>query len=100
MESTRAGSRPVKTPVAARNRDPVLQVLHEVLPAEGGVLEIASGTGEHVAHFDRSLKSRDPDWGVRDIDDLTALASANGLRFVRSVAMPANNQSLIFEMTP
>jgi SAM-dependent methyltransferase len=50
--------------------------------------------------FDRSLKSRDRDWGVRDMDDLTALASANGLRFVRSVAMPANNRSLIFEKTP
>jgi cyclopropane fatty-acyl-phospholipid synthase-like methyltransferase len=196
------------SPAAARNRDPVLQVLREVLPAKGGVLEIASGTGEHVAHFakhlpglrwqptefdetsrlsvrawiahetlsnvaapigidasttdwgvedqrfdailsmnmihiapwaaavglfmgagrllkpggilflygafkqggvhnapsneefDRSLKSHDPDWGVRDIDDLSALASANSLRFVRSVVMPANNQSLIFEKRP
>jgi cyclopropane fatty-acyl-phospholipid synthase-like methyltransferase len=195
------------SPAAARNRDPVLQVLREVLPAEGSVLEIASGSGEHVTYFakhlpglrwqpsefdersrrsvrawiaheassnvaapigidasttdwgiedrrfdailsmnmihiapwavavglfmgagrllepggilflygpfkqggvhharsneefDRTLRSRDPDWGVRDIDDLTALASANGLRFVRSVAMPANNQSLIFEKT-
>ena len=83
------------SPAAARNRDPVLQVLREVLPAEGGVHNAPSNE-----EFDRSLKSHDPDWGVRDIDDLTALASANSLRFVRSVAMPANNQSLIFEKTP
>jgi cyclopropane fatty-acyl-phospholipid synthase-like methyltransferase len=192
------------SPTAARNREPLLHVLRDLLPAEGSVLEIASGSGEHVAYFakhslglrwqpserdeasrrsvrawiahealsnvaepiaidasaadwgvedqrfdaivsmnmihiapwaaavglfrgagrllkpggflflygafkqggvhnapsneefDRTLKSRDPGWGVRDIDDLTALASANSLRFARSVAMPANNQSLIF----
>src|SRR5262245_24518089 len=43
------------SPAAARNRDPVLRVLREVLPAEGRVLEIASGSGEHVAHFAKHL---------------------------------------------
>ena len=38
-------------PAAARNRGPILDVLREILPDEGRVLEIASGTGEHVAHF-------------------------------------------------
>jgi hypothetical protein len=38
-------------PAAARNRGPILDVLREILPGEGLVLEIASGTGEHVAHF-------------------------------------------------
>ncbi|HEX8669441.1 MAG TPA: DUF938 domain-containing protein [Allosphingosinicella sp.] len=35
----------------ARNREPIAAVLREVLPEEGTVLEVASGTGEHAAHF-------------------------------------------------
>ena len=38
-------------PSAARNRDPILSVLRRTLPAAGTVLEIASGTGEHVCAF-------------------------------------------------
>ncbi len=38
-------------PSASRNRDPILDSLASHLPASGLVLEIASGTGEHVAHF-------------------------------------------------
>jgi hypothetical protein len=40
---------------AARNRDAILAVLRLVLPAAGTVLEIASGTGEHAAHFATGL---------------------------------------------
>ncbi len=42
-------------PSAARNRDAILGVLRDVLPARGLVLEIASGTGEHVLHFAQNL---------------------------------------------
>lgn len=38
-------------PAAARNRDPILNVLAAVLPRSGVILEVASGTGEHIAHF-------------------------------------------------
>jgi hypothetical protein len=38
-------------PSALRNRDPILAVLRDVLPPAGLVLEIASGSGEHVIHF-------------------------------------------------
>lgn len=194
------------SPSAARNREPVLQVLRDILPASGRALEIASGTGEHItffashlpdwqwqpsdpdddsrrsiaawtatedlpnvapplaidsgavawgvegqapfdallslnmvhiapwsaaqglfagagrllrpggllflygpfreggvhnapsnAEFDRSLKSRNPEWGVRDIDALQDLAHANSLALIRRLAMPANNRSLVFE---
>lgn len=36
-------------PAAARNRDPILDVLRPLLPLSGLVLEVASGTGEHTA---------------------------------------------------
>lgn len=43
------------SPSAARNRGPILAVLTHVLPELGEVLEVASGTGEHVAHFAAAL---------------------------------------------
>lgn len=38
-------------PATERNREPIAAVLAETLPAAGRVLEVASGTGEHCAHF-------------------------------------------------
>lgn len=53
-------------PATERNRDPIVAVLAEVLPEEGMVLEVASGTGEHVAAFAQrfpriSWQPSDPD---------------------------------------
>src|SRR5882757_1294677 len=193
-------------PAAARNRDPILVVLRDVLPAAGTVLEIASGSGEHAIHFaaalphlawqptdpdaqargsiaahaaqaglanllpplaldaaapvwpvthadaivtinmihispwratqglmagaarllaagsllylygpyrehgrhtaasnaafDESLKARDPEWGVRDLDAVVALAAEHGFSLQRTVPMPANNLSVIFHRNP
>ena len=193
-------------PAVARNRDPILAVLREVLAAPGTVLEIASGSGEHAVHFasalphlvwqptdpdaearrsisahaaqaslpnllpplaldaaaaawpvtqadaivsinmihiapwsaaeglmagaarllppdsplylygpfrehgrhtapsnaafDESLKARDPAWGVRDLDEVVALAGRHGLALTRTVAMPANNLSVVFRRNP
>ena len=42
-------------PAATRNRGPIFNVLRSILPCSGPVLEIASGTGEHVVHFARAL---------------------------------------------
>lgn len=38
-------------PATLRNRDAILAVLERILPADGRVLEIASGSGEHIVHF-------------------------------------------------
>jgi len=46
--------------------------------------------------FDRSLRARDPRWGVRDVRELTAAAGEHGLVLRGAVAMPANNHSLLY----
>jgi hypothetical protein len=189
-------------PAAERNRQPILEVLRRVLPAQGLVLEVASGTGQHASYFaqhlpslrwqpteasfearqsiaswvdesaldnllppleldvrsapwplaeadavlcinmihispwattealffgsrhvlqagaalitygpyrlhghhtapsnaafDGDLRSRDPRWGVRDIDELTDLAERTGFSLERRVDMPANNMTLVW----
>jgi hypothetical protein len=189
-------------PSAERNKQPILEVLARVLPATGRVLEIGSGTGQHVAHFakalpdltfqpsemdaarhasiaawiaherlanvkppiafdvtrfpwpvqaaeaivcinvihispweatlalmrgsgellasgsvlatygpyrragahtapsneafDASLRQRDPRWGVRDMEEVAAVAKARGLELEESIPMPANNFTLVF----
>ena len=42
-------------PHVARNAGPIAEVLRDVLPEGGRVLEVASGTGEHILHFAREL---------------------------------------------
>ena len=187
-------------PAPERNKGPILEVLQRVLPQAGVVLEIASGTGQHAAHFaaalphlvwqpsdadlrvhesirawtgeltnvrspvaldvrepwplaradavlcinmihispwvatlaliegagrvlpqggvlflygpyrrfgrhtapsneafDASLRARDPQWGVRDLEAVEECAAAAGLRLNEIVEMPANNLSVVFE---
>jgi SAM-dependent methyltransferase len=56
--------------------------------------------GEHTAPsnavFDRQLRSSDPRWGVRDLEAVRDAAAPHGLRLEERVAMPANNQTVIF----
>jgi hypothetical protein len=192
----------LESPAAERNKEPILAVLRTVLPLEGVVLEVASGTGQHAVHFarafpdlvwqpsepdatlraaietrvraasldnlrlpldldvltmpwpisragavvcinlihiapwraaealfegagallapglplilygpyrrggrhtapsneafDASLRARNRDWGVRDLDDVEALANAAGFELAEAVEMPANNLTVVF----
>lgn len=49
--------------------------------------------------FDASLRGRNPEWGLRDRDEVASLAGRNELALSRRVAMPANNIMLVFRRT-
>lgn len=53
-------------------------------------------TAPSNAAFDESLKARDPEWGLRDLEAVAGEAEKNGLVLERVVEMPANNISAIF----
>lgn len=64
-----------QAPSAQRNRDPILEVLRRVLPDSGTVLEIASGSGEHVIHFARNLPDLTFQPSDVNIDSLKSIAA-------------------------
>lgn len=77
-----------------------------ILPA-GGLLYLygpyRSG-GRHTAPsneaFDFDLRSRNPEWGVRDVEAVAALAMASSFDTPIIEQMPANNLSLVFRRLP
>lgn len=74
------------SPAAERNKQPILDVLRKVLPAQGKALEIASGTGQHAAWFAAALPGWT--WQPTDADEgalpaIAAWTSQAGLANVR-----------------
>jgi hypothetical protein len=53
-------------------------------------------TAESNLRFDIDLRTRDPSWGVRNLEDVVALAAGHGLHHTETAPMPANNRSLVF----
>lgn len=49
--------------------------------------------------FDLSLKARNPEWGLRDLEAVVAVAEAKGLRLDAVHEMPANNLMAVFRRT-
>ena len=53
-------------------------------------------TSASNADFDRYLRARDPDSGIRDFEDVNTLSGEQGLYLLADHAMPANNQLIIW----
>jgi hypothetical protein len=67
-----------------------------LLALYGPYLEAGVELAGSNAGFDASLRSRNPDWGLRDRDEVAAAAKAEGLALTLRVEMPANNLMLLF----
>jgi hypothetical protein len=67
-----------------------------VLLLYGPYLEADVATAPSNLAFDEDLRRRNLDWGLRRLEDVTALAAEQGLGLLRRVEMPANNLSLAF----
>lgn len=81
----------------------LMKLAERALPRPGGLLylygpyretEVPLAPSNEV--FDASLKSRDAAWGLRDRDEVVALARSHGLALALRTEMPANNISLLF----
>ncbi|MCU0523862.1 MAG: class I SAM-dependent methyltransferase [Elainella sp. Prado103] len=73
-----------------------------ILPT-GGVLYLygpyqqqGQHTAESNAAFDASLRQQNSDWGVRELEAVVEVAEKQGLQWQETIAMPANNLSVVF----
>ncbi|WP_226782665.1 DUF938 domain-containing protein [Oceaniglobus trochenteri] len=62
----------------------------------GPFLEEGQPTAPGNAAFDAGLRADNPDWGLREVGTLRRLAGEHGLTLAAQVAMPANNQLILF----
>lgn len=74
-----------------------------ILPP-GGILYLYGPfkqDGKHTApsnaQFDQSLRAQNPQWGIRDLDQVVAVAQGQHLSLIKTIAMPANNLSVILQ---
>lgn len=74
-----------------------------ILP-RGGILYLYGAfkkAGKHTsasnAQFDEMLQLQNPAWGVRDLDEVVAVAAGENLTLLEAIAMPANNWSVVFQ---
>ena len=65
----------IVSPSAERNKGPIAEVLMGLLPERGGVLEVSSGTGQHVVHFAQAMPHLRWQPTEYDADNLKSIAS-------------------------
>jgi hypothetical protein len=75
-------------PATLRNRDAIAAVLADWLPAAGTVLEVASGSGEHIVHFAATFPALD--WQPSDPDPagLVSIAAWSAEAGLANIAPP------------
>jgi len=67
-----------------------------VLAAYGPFNYGGKHTSESNARFDLMLRARDPESGIRDFEEVNAVATRNGLLLKKDYGMPANNRTLVW----
>ena len=63
----------------------------------GPFMRNGAHTSASNAAFDRSLRERNHQWGLRELNHVTAIAANTGFKTEHVVSMPANNLSLVFQ---
>lgn len=70
----------------------------------GGILYLYGPFKQNGVHtalsnevFDESLQMQNPEWGVRDLDEVIAVAKSHHFELLKTVTMPANNLSVVFQ---
>ncbi len=74
------------------------RVLHPGSPLfyYGAFIRADRETAPSNLEFDRSLKQRNPQWGIRKLEDVIAVAERAGLVFEQATDMPNNNFTVVF----
>jgi hypothetical protein len=55
-------------------------------------------TAPSNATFDESLSSQNPEWGIRDLEEIITVAQSHNLELQKVYPMPANNLSVVFQV--
>ena len=76
------------SPSAARNREPIANILSQVLPQSGLVLEVGSGTGEHTIHFARVMPHLTWQPSERERDCLRSISAWAAVEAQANVLQP------------
>jgi hypothetical protein len=64
----------------------------------GPFMEHGRHTAPSNAAFDQSLRAENPAWGVRDLDEVAAVAARHGFAAPQIIRMPANNLTVVFRL--
>lgn len=88
LETRTAVDARLSSPSAARNRAPIGDIIRRELPARGRILEIGSGTGEHVVHYAALLPEAQFFPGDPDAASRASIAAWTAHLALRNVAAP------------
>jgi len=98
LATFRAMVSPAGSSAPRRSRLPRHLRVGGLLVTYGPYLENGTAVPSNL-DFDASLKRRNADWGLRDLDDVTRVAAERGIARRQVVRMPANNLSVVFAKT-